>query len=74
MSSAAIQRLVPIPRRESRAIPTVTTAVPTIGKIRYLPHREINCPLRMDVTSKPSINGVNWRPDLVGLTPLTICR
>jgi hypothetical protein len=59
MSSAAVQRLVPIPSCESRPIPTATTAVPTIGKTRYLPQREINCPLSTDVTSRPSINGVN---------------
>jgi hypothetical protein len=74
MSSAATQRLVPIPSCESNAIPTVTTAVPTIGKIRYFPQREINCPLITDVTIRPSINGVNCRPDLVALVPLTICR
>jgi len=42
MPSATIQRLVPTPRRERRSIPTATTAVPMIGKIRYLPQRLIS--------------------------------
>ena len=59
MSRAATQRLVPIPRRDSSTIPTDTTAVPMIGKILYFPQRVISCPLSMEVTSRPSISGVN---------------
>jgi hypothetical protein len=36
--------------------------------------RLIRLPLTIDVISTPAISGVNWRPEIVGLWPLTICR
>jgi hypothetical protein len=48
--------------------------VPAIGNILYRPQREISCPLAIDVTRTPPIIGVSWRPEPVGLSPLTIWR
>jgi hypothetical protein len=59
MSTTTTHKLVSMPSRESSAMPSVTMAVPMIGKIRYFPQREISWPLRIDVISRPSISGVS---------------
>ena len=50
------------------------TNVPTIGNTLYRPEREITRPLTIEVASSPSIRGSSWRPDIVGLSPLTIWK
>ncbi len=50
------------------------SAVPMIGKTLYLPVFWMMRPTTMVPAIIPSINGSISRPDLVGLTPFTICR
>ena len=47
------------------------TAVPRIGKTRYLPVRETICPPAIEVMSSPAIRGRISRPEVVGDAPLT---
>src|SRR5258706_3944608 len=72
--SEASPVLVDGPRCDSRYRPTVKVAVPTTGKILYRPHLLISCPVPMEVASRPTISGSRCRPEIVGLTPRTICR
>ena len=64
---------VATPSRDSRYIPNVISAVPTMGKILWRPHRLIAMPDSVDVSSRPTISGSSCRPELVGLAPLTTC-
>ena len=74
MYSDASRVVLPTPSRDSSPSPTVITAVPMIGNLRYLPVREISWPLPIDVIRTPSIIGVSWSPERVGLSPWTIWR
>ena len=44
-----------------------------IGKIRYRPHLLTSRPVVIEVASRPAISGSSRNPEMVGLTPLTIC-
>ena len=54
-------------------MPSVTTAMPTIGKSRYLPVRLMICPLPMEAISRPAISGNSCSPDAVAEAPRTTC-
>ena len=75
MYAAAVQIELPTPSRESRSRPTVMTAVPTIGNTLYRPVAgdQLSAHDR-GRPARPSIIGSSWSPELVGLSPLTICR
>ena len=73
-NTAAIQVLVPACSCASSTIATAMIAVPAIGKNRYRPILEISCPLTIDVTSTPAINGVSCSPERVGLDPFVTWR
>ncbi len=48
-------------------------AVPATGNTLYLPHLLISWPVPIEVASKPAISGSSRSPEIVGLSPLTIC-
>ena len=49
-------------------------AVPMIGKMRYLPVREMIWPLTIEEIMSPRIIGNSWKPLSVGVDPFTIWR
>src|ERR1700722_14102349 len=57
--------------RCSRYRPIVISAVPAIGKKRYLPVREMIWPEEIETTSMPAIIGSRYTPEIVGEMPLT---
>ncbi len=67
------QKFVVVPISDSRYRPTVISAVPTTGKILYLPHLLTSWPVPMEVISSPTIIGTSRSPDRVGETPRTTC-
>ena len=71
MKTASSNVGVPTPIRCSRNRPRVIAAVPAIGKIRYLPVREMICPDEMDIARSPTISGSRYSPETVGEMPRT---
>ena len=49
----------------------VISAVPTIGKKRYLPVREMTWPELIETISSPAISGSRYTPEMVGEMPRT---
>jgi hypothetical protein len=54
--------------------PAAMKAVPVIGKILYLPVREMSWPATIDEIIRPAIIGSIWKPLSVGVAPFTSCR
>ena len=49
----------------------VISAVPAIGKNRYLPVFEMSCPEVIETRSSPAISGSRYSPEIVGEMPRT---
>ena len=62
MYAEAARVEVVTPRWDSRYMPTVMSAVPTIGKTLYRPQRLIRTPDSIEVSSSPAISGSSCRP------------
>ena len=57
--------------RDSRNRPMVISAVPAIGKKRYLPVRAMTWPEVIETSSSPAISGSRYTPEMVGEMPRT---
>jgi len=61
-------------RSQNRKSPAGIAAVPTTGKILYLPHLVTGRPLMVNVTSIPQTSGSTCIPGLVGVAAWTVWR